>query len=95
MSKKRTIHTPAFKAKVALAAVRQEKTLSQLAAQFKVHPTAIGKWKAQLLEQASDVFIDKRAKKKNDDPTVDDLFQKIGRLEVELDWLKKKSEEFD
>jgi transposase len=95
MSKKRTTHTPMFKAKVALAAVRQDKTLSQLAAQFKVHPTAIAKWKAKLLEQATDVFIDGRTKKKSDDSAVYELFQKIGRLEVENDWLKKKSQELD
>ena len=93
MVKKRTSYSPQFKAKVALAAVRQEKTLSQLAAQFKIHPVAISKWKAQLLAQAADVFIDGRTKKKADDPTTDELFQKIGRLEIENDWLKKKSEE--
>jgi transposase-like protein len=95
MPKKRTTHTPMFKAKVALAAVRQDKTLSQLAAQFKVHPTAIAKWKARLLEQAADVFIDGRAKKKNDDPNIEELYQQIGRLKVELDWTKKKSQELD
>ena len=95
MSKKRTNYTPQFKAKVALAAVRQEKTLSQLAAQFKVHPVAIAKWKTRLLEQAADVFTDGRTQKKNNDPTVEELFQKIGRLEIENDWLKKKSHELD
>ena len=67
MSQKRTNYTPQFKAKVALAAVRQEKTLSQLAAQFKVHPVAVAKWKAKLLEQAADVFVDGRTQKKNND----------------------------
>ena len=95
MSTKRTNYTPQFKAKVALAAVRQEKTLSQLAAQFKVHPVAIAKWKARLLEQAADVFIDGRTQKKDDNPTVEELFQKIGRLEIENDYLKKKSHELD
>ena len=88
-------HTPAFKAKVALAALRQEKTLSQLAAQFKVHPTAIAKWKARLFEQAADVFVDGRTKKKSDDPDIEELYQQIGRLKVELDWVKKKSQELD
>jgi transposase-like protein len=95
MSKKRTTYTAAFKAKVALAAQRQDKTISQLAAQFKVHPTIISKWKAQLLDSAADLFQDGRGKKKKEDTNVDDLYQKIGRLEVELDWLKKKSELFD
>ena len=95
MPKKRTNYTAEFKAKVALAAVRQEKTLSQLAAQFKVHPVAIAKWKARLLEQAADVFNDGRAKKTSDDPSVEELYQEIGRLKVELDWTKKKSHELD
>lgn len=95
MSKKRVTHPPAFKAKVALAAVKQEKTISQLSAQFKVHPTVISKWKAQLLENAAAVFVDGRAKKTNDDPNIEALFEKIGRLEVENDFLKKKSDLFD
>jgi transposase-like protein len=95
MSKKRTNYTAPFKAKVALAAIRQEKTLSQLAAQFKVHPVAIAKWKARLLEQAADVFVDGRTQKKNDNPTTEELYQEIGRLKVELDWVKKKSQELD
>lgn len=95
MSKKRVTHPPAFKAKVALAAIKQEKTLSQLAAQFKVHPTVISKWKALLLEHAASVFADGRAKKPTDDPNIEALFEKIGRLEVENDFLKKKSDLFD
>jgi transposase-like protein len=95
MSKKRITHSAAFKAKVALAAQRQDKTISQLAAHFKVHPTVISKWKAQLLDNVASIFQDRRGKKKKDDTTIDELYQKIGRLEVELDWLKKKSDLFD
>ena len=95
MGKKRITHTAAFKAKVALAAYRQDKTISQLAAQFKVHPTVISRWKAQLLDNAEDIFQDGRAKKKQETHNVDELYQKIGKLEVENDWLKKKSEELD
>jgi transposase len=95
MSKKRITHSAAFKAKVALAAHRQDKTISQLAAQFNVHPTVISKWKAQLLDNVATLFQDGRGKKKKEDTTVDELYQKIGRLEVELDWLKKKSDLFD
>lgn len=94
MGKKRVTHTAAFKAKVALAAVKQEKTGSQLASQFKVHPTVIAKWKAKLLDQAAEIFADGRAKKQQEIPSVDELYQEIGRLKMELDWLKKKSEEF-
>jgi transposase-like protein len=93
MSKKRITHSPSFKAKVALAAAKQDKTISQLAAQFKVHPNAISRWKIHLLENVSSVFQDGRGKKKTEASEVNDLYQKIGRLEVELDWLKKKSDE--
>jgi putative transposase len=89
MSKKRITYTAAFKAKVALAAQRQDKTISQLAAQFKVHPIVISRWKAQLRDNAETVFKDGRAKKKTDDVDTDKLYQEIGRLKVELDWLKK------
>jgi len=95
MGKKRITYTAAFKAKVAIAALRQDKTISQLAAQFKVHPIVISRWKAQLLQGADVVFKDGRSKKKNDDPDIDKLYQEIGRLKVELDWVKKKSEGFD
>src|SRR5215469_4467529 len=95
MSKKRITHTAAFKAKVALAAHRQDKTLSQLSAQFKVHPNAISRWKVQLLDNIETVFKDGRSRSKHDDSLVDELYQKIGRLEVELDWIKKKSDQFD
>jgi transposase-like protein len=95
MSKKRITYTAAFKAKVALTAVKQEKTISQLAAQFKVHPIVISRWKAQLLENAEVIFQDGRVKKKSDDSNIDELYQEIGRLKVELDWLKKKSAAFD
>ena len=92
MSKKRITYTAAFKAKVALAAQRQDKTISQLAAHFKVHPIVISRWKAQLLQQAETVFQDGRIKKKTDDPDVDSLYREIGRLKVELDWVKKNQQ---
>jgi transposase-like protein len=95
MIKNRITHSPAFKAKVALAAHRQDKTISELAAQFKEHPTVISKWKAQLLDNVATLFQDGRGKKKKEETTVDELYQKIVRLEVELDWLKKKSDLFD
>jgi transposase-like protein len=95
MSKKRITYTAAFKAKVALAAQKHDKTLSQLSAQFKVNPIVISRWKTQLLDNVETIFQDGRVKKKTEAPDVDELYQKIGRLEVELDWLKKKSELFD
>jgi transposase-like protein len=95
MSKKRITYTAAFKAKVALAAQKQDKTISQLAAQFKIHPNIIARWKSQLLDNAEDIFQDGRIKKKPDTPNIDELYQEIGRLKMELDWVKKKSAGFD
>lgn len=80
-------HTPAFKAKVALAAVKGEKTLSELAQQFDVHPNQIKQWKDQLLEGAGGVFGGEA--KAEAAPTVDlkDLHAKIGQLALENDFL--------
>jgi transposase-like protein len=94
MSKKRINYSSSFKSKVALAAVRHEKTLSQLSSQFHVHPNQIGKWKALLLDNIETLFRDGRLKKPHDDVDVNELYSKIGRLEMENDFLKKKSAEF-
>ena len=81
-------HSPAFKAKVALAAVRGEKTMSELAEQFDVHPNQISVWRDQLLEGASDVFSDS-GKSEAAAPAIDvkSLHAKIGQLALENDFL--------
>jgi transposase len=82
-----------FKSKVALEAIRSLKTISEIATQFKVHPNQVTLWKKQLLEGAVDVFESSgsSAKKKQDDePEAAELYEQIGRLKVELEWLKKK-----
>jgi transposase-like protein len=84
-------HSPKFKARVAVEAIRGEKTLSQLGSEFKVHPIQIGKWRKMALEQLPDLFVDGRTRKsRNEGATSDALYEEIGRLKVELDWLKKK-----
>ncbi len=89
MAKKRRTFTPAFKAKVALAAARGDKTLSQLAPKYGVHVNQISKWKAQLLSGAAELFEDGRARRTEDnDKEEATLYEQIGRLKVELDWLK-------
>jgi transposase len=80
-------HSPAFKAKVALAAIKGEKTLAELAQQFDIHPNQIARWRAQLLESASGVFGD--AGRAEAAPAVDvkTLHAKIGELTLENDFL--------
>jgi transposase-like protein len=84
-------YSAAFKARVALDAIRGEKTLSQLGSQYKVHPIQIAKWRKSAIEQLPDLFVDGRTKKGAVAETGNDaLYEEIGRLKVELDWLKKK-----
>lgn len=91
MTTTRKQHSPAFKARVAMEAMRGEKTLSQLGSQFKVHPIQIGKWKKSAVDQLADLFVDGRTRKtESAESGKDALYEEIGRLKVELDWLKKK-----
>lgn len=88
MAGKRKTHTAAFKAQVALAAVKGDKTINELAGQFGIHPTLIHGWKKQLLAGAEAVF-DSGPTTVLEDKTPE-LYEQIGRLKVELDWIKKK-----
>ena len=86
-------YNAAFKAKVALEAIKQEKTISQISSEFGVHPNLIGKWKKLMLKELPSLFTDKRKKnEKENEALQDELYRQIGQLKVELDWLKKKSE---
>ena len=92
MKNKRRNHSAAFKAKVALEAVKGDKTIAELASQYEVHPTQIIQWKKQLLESLPDVFNNSPQKdRQKQDELTEHLYQQIGQLKVELDWLKKKS----
>jgi len=95
MSRKRRIFGPAFKAKVALAAARGDKTTAQLAGQFGIHASQIASWKKQLLDGVAELFVDGRSRKA-DETSADEqeLYEQIGRLKMEVDWLKKKAAEF-
>ena len=95
MGQSRRSHSAAFKAKIALEAIKQEKTIAQLASEFGVHPNQIGVWKKQLLENLPEIFSKKSKKQdKEAEKLKDELYKQIGQLKVEVDWLKKKSELF-
>ena len=90
MSKQRKRYTPAFKAKVALAALRNEETTAELAQRFGVHPTMIAAWKRALLDGAADVFDKGHKSRKQLGGKIDELHRQIGELKVENDFLSRK-----
>ena len=91
-TKKRQVHGAEFKAKAGLEAVRGVKTISQIAQEFGVHPVLVGQWKKEILEQASTLFEGKRGPKPvSEHSEPERLYSEIGKLKMELDWLKKKS----
>jgi len=88
--KKRKVHTAEFKAKVGLEAVRGVKTISEIAQTYGVHPVLVGQWKKEILERAGALFETKRGPKPAEDKSGEDrLYGEIGRLKMEVDWLKK------
>lgn len=90
MARKRRQFDDTFKAKVALEAVRETRTISELAKRFKVHPNQVSLWKKQLLANAASAFEGSGKLAKSDEPETSELYEQIGRMQVELEWLKKK-----
>ena len=89
--KMRRFHPAAFKAKVALEALKEQKTIAELSSLYGIHATQITKWKRQALDILSAGFSEKQKKKQEDDHAlVQELYRQIGRLKVEVDFLKKK-----
>ena len=81
-----------FKTKVALEAIRANKTLAEMASQFGVHANQISQWKAQAMDALPEVFSRRRRRQAQEErERTEQLYQQIGRLKVELDWVKKKS----
>ena len=94
MDKKGSIrrqHPSTFKARVALEAIKEQKTIAELSALFGIHSTQIVKWKKKALEGMFQVFSDKwKQEAQNQDVLIQELYQQIGKLKVERDWIKKK-----
>jgi len=89
---KRNTHSPELKAKVALEAVHSVQTVNEIAQHFGVHPVQVSQWKKTLVAESSSLFERKRGPKpKAEFETDEKLYGEIGRLKMELDWLKKKS----
>jgi transposase len=89
-SKKRKVHSPEFKAKVGIEAMRELKTINEIGQEYGVHPVQVGKWKKLIQEKAKTLFEGKRGPKPfaaHQEPDL--LYSEIGKLKVELDWLKK------
>jgi len=91
MTKERKRFKSDFKAKVAIEAIKEIKTINQLAQEFNIHPNQISLWKKELLSRATEIFgVVRDKEKKETEQLVPKLYQEIGQLKVELDWLKKK-----
>jgi transposase-like protein len=93
MSKKVRQHPAEFKFRVALEAMGELKTTSQIASEYDIHPTLIRKWKKQLREEGSTIFnnpINQKTQEKQQGIKEAELYEQIGRLKMELEWLKKK-----
>ena len=85
-----------FKAKVAIAALKGQQTVNEIGAEFGVHPSQVNNWKKQLLEGSSDIFGKGRQKREADfEEERERLYSQIGRLKVEVDWMKKKTGHLD
>ena len=84
-------HSPDFKARVAIEALKGEKTLSELAGKYKVHPSVIQRWKKELIEKSSQVFATRSNKQNDKQAEVAQLYKKIGQLTVERDFLEQAS----
>ena len=92
MSKRRQKYSAEFKTKVVLEVLKEQETLSEIAGRYGIHPTQIAKWKRTFLDRSPELFSQPgKDEAKQRASREDDLYKKIGRLQVELDWLKKKS----
>ena len=92
MKTDRKSYSSEWKAKIAVEAIKGQSTINEIASDYKVHPTQIMKWKKQALEQMPEIFSDKRQKiLQTDEELKAKLYEQIGKLQMELDWVKKKA----
>jgi len=93
LSRMRKTYDGAFKAKVAFEAAKGEKTIAQIASEYGVHPNQIRQWRNHLIEQLPELFSSRRPQQERAREEIEaDLYQQIGQLKMELEWLKKKSQ---
>ena len=91
MTKQRKRYSAEFKARSAVEVVKAHRSLNELASEYEVHPNQLMQWKRQLLDSLPMVFADKRGKEEKEQAAREaELYQQIGQLKVELDWMKKK-----
>ncbi len=92
MGKQRRQFSAGFKAKVALEAIKGQRTVQEIASTFSVHPNQVAQWKRQALENLAELFTDGRRRTDlSDEELKSELYRQIGRLQMEIEWLKKKS----
>jgi transposase-like protein len=94
MAKRRKVHASSLKARVALEALKERETVSELAKRFGVHPTQIHQWKRRLVQEATELFERGGGRDRSEGVQEAELYEQIGRLKVELEWLKKKVAQF-
>ena len=94
MARRRQVHEASYKARVALEAVKERETVGQLAKRFGVHPTQIHQWKRKLVEEVGELFERGNGARRAEAFEATELYEQIGRLKMELDWLKKKAAQF-
>jgi len=88
--RKRKKYPKEFKARVALEAIKGEKTIAEISSEYEVHSNMVTKWKKQLKDHMSDIFIRKNEQEPDAERKIDNLYKEIGRIQVENAWLKKK-----
>ena len=94
MTRRRKRHDAGLKARVALEALKERETVAQISKQLGVHPTQVNQWKRKLLDEAAEIFEHENGSKRAEAFETAELYEQIGRLKMELDWLKKKAAQF-